>query len=161
MRQTWAGPGPETELPSQTGPEAPGAGAGRGEYDSDRAGAFQAHARRTWIGAEPIGAGAGQDVSESDGAGARSCAAAAVAEVMPDASKPDRAGLGAGAGPWRGEYESDRAGAFQAHARRTWIGAKPIRAGAGQDVSESDGAGARHTRPGQSRPRRPVTELSN
>ncbi len=47
-------------------------GRSRGEYESDRAGAFQAHARRTWIGAEPIGVGAGQDVSESAGAGARS-----------------------------------------------------------------------------------------
>jgi hypothetical protein len=44
-----------------------------------------------------------------------------------------------------GEYESDRAGAYQAHAGRTWIGAGPLRTGAGQDDSNSDGAGARHT----------------
>lgn len=39
--------------------------------------------------------------------------------------------------------ESDEAGAYQAHARRAWIGARPV-IGAGQDVSESDGAGAQH-----------------
>ena len=41
--------------------------------------------------------------------------------------------------------ESDAAGSYQAHARRAWIGARPMRIGAGQGVSESDGAGAQHT----------------
>ena len=60
---------------------------------------------------------------------------------MTELLKPGLAGAGAGSG----EYESDRAGAYQAHAGRTWIGAGPLRTGAGQDDSDSDGAGARHT----------------
>ena len=87
--------------------------------------------------------GAGQDVSESDGAGIPHAADRGRSRTC--GSKPDRDLTGAGAG--RGESESDRAGAYQAHARRTWIGAGPAmaRTGAGQDVSESDGARALHT----------------
>ncbi len=41
----------------------------------------------------------------------------------------------------RGESESDRAGAYQPAA----IGASPVRTGAEQDISKSNGAGAIHT----------------
>ncbi len=47
------------------------------------------------------------------------------------ATKPERAGDGAG----RGESESDRAGSYRAHARRTWIGTGPLMPGAGHDIS--------------------------
>ena len=80
-------------------PDWAAAGAGRGESESDRAGAFQAHARRTWIGAKPIRAGAGQDVSESDGAGARHTAdqaRAGPADPCPSCQTEQLAWAGAG-----------------------------------------------------------------
>ena len=45
----------------------------------------------------------------------------------------------------RGESESDDTAAYKPRTQRTWTGAGFRRTGAGQDVSESDRAGALHT----------------
>ena len=95
-------------------PGLAGAGAGSGEYESDRAGAYQAHAGRTWIGAGPLRTGAGQDDSDSDGAGARHTADRGAGSRTHDRAVIQGSSW-AGAGAGSGEYESDRAGAYQAH----------------------------------------------
>jgi hypothetical protein len=101
------------------------------------------HTRRTWAGADPE-----TELASQTGPAGRIRVRQNGGHQAPRSTDPDRKQSQGGLepdGPCPSRTESDGAGTYQAHARRAWIGARPLRIGAEQDVSESDGAGAQHT----------------